>query len=72
MNFNPTPRLTAPITVFQGDRDDRVPDDSLAAWVGLTSANFELVRVSGDHFFIADAITRAGLSAVIRAHLAGG
>jgi acyl transferase domain-containing protein/surfactin synthase thioesterase subunit len=67
--FRKGPRLAVPITVFQADRDDRVPDTSLAPWAALTTAPYAQRGVPGDHFFIGDPRARAVVNAEIEARL---
>ncbi len=67
--FRTGPRLAVPITVFQADRDDRVPDTSLAPWAALTTAPYTQRGVPGDHFFIGDPRARAVVNAEIEARL---
>lgn len=45
-------RLDIPLTVFGGRTDPCVPASGLKAWAAHTSRSFELVVISGGHFFI--------------------
>lgn len=44
--------LNCPITVLAGDDDPIAPPDEGESWQSATTGPFEVVSVSGDHFFI--------------------
>jgi medium-chain acyl-[acyl-carrier-protein] hydrolase len=46
------PPLDCPITAFGGINDHDVPQADLAAWGVLTSREFNLHMMEGDHFFV--------------------
>jgi medium-chain acyl-[acyl-carrier-protein] hydrolase len=48
----PEPPLDCPISCFGGSRDDRVPIESLAAWMDHTTGHFRLRTFQGGHFFL--------------------
>lgn len=50
--FRPGKLLTCPVTAFGGDRDGRVPAESLQAWKDLTIGKFQSIVFPGDHFFL--------------------
>ncbi|WBB80650.1 beta-ketoacyl synthase N-terminal-like domain-containing protein [Micromonospora sp. WMMD882] len=61
------PPLDVPLTVFGGDRDDKITTDQLAAWREQTVAAFDLTVLPGDHFFVQR--ERAALLAALAARL---
>lgn len=44
--------LSCPITVIGGNEDDNTDDASLAAWQQLTTGQFRMTKLAGDHFFL--------------------
>jgi surfactin synthase thioesterase subunit len=61
--YQPGKPLSCPITALAGVSDEIVPPDSLAGWKDHTeaSADFELLRFEGGHFYLrdrADELTR--------------
>ncbi|MCA1694960.1 MAG: thioesterase [Actinobacteria bacterium] len=52
--FEPGPLLTAPITAFGGDRDERAPVAALEAWRHHTDGEFAVRMFEGNHFFLQD------------------
>jgi medium-chain acyl-[acyl-carrier-protein] hydrolase len=50
--YRPGKLLTCPVTAFGGDRDGRVPYESLQAWKSLTTGRFHSIICPGDHFFL--------------------
>ncbi|WP_416904850.1 beta-ketoacyl synthase N-terminal-like domain-containing protein [Micromonospora echinospora] len=61
------PPLDVPLTVFGGERDDKVTGEQLAAWRDQTTAGFALEMLPGDHFFVQR--ERAGLLAALSGRL---
>jgi medium-chain acyl-[acyl-carrier-protein] hydrolase len=51
-SYRPGKLLACPVTAFGGDRDGRVPDESLQAWKYLTTGRFQSLIYPGDHFFL--------------------
>ncbi len=47
-------RLTCPITVYGGLKDEDVPEESCHAWQEQTSSTCKVRMFEGDHFFIRD------------------
>jgi surfactin synthase thioesterase subunit len=56
--------LDCPIMAFAGTHDKSVSGEGLAAWREQTTAQFELRRVPGDHFYLAGPGREALLRAV--------
>jgi medium-chain acyl-[acyl-carrier-protein] hydrolase len=54
--YQPTERLSCPITVYGGVHDKEVSVESCHAWKEQTSANCKVKMVNGDHFFIRNPI----------------
>lgn len=52
--YTPTPGATiaAPITVYTGDRDNKVDKDEAAAWSQHTTGAFRVRTFPGDHFYL--------------------
>ncbi|MEO3777225.1 beta-ketoacyl synthase N-terminal-like domain-containing protein [Micromonospora sp. B11E3] len=44
--------LDVPLTVFGGERDDKVTRDALAAWRDQAGGDFAVEMLPGDHFFV--------------------
>ncbi len=50
--YAPGPPLDCPLTVFTGVDDPKVSADEAEAWREHTSDTFDLVTLSGGHFFL--------------------
>lgn len=50
--FTPQPPLACPLTAFGGIDDDLVEREHLEAWRAQTRAEFEVVMLPGNHFFL--------------------
>jgi medium-chain acyl-[acyl-carrier-protein] hydrolase len=50
--YTDAPPLECPVTALGGEQDSLVPREDLEAWRALTSADFDLRMVPGDHFFL--------------------
>lgn len=56
--YTPRGPLDIPISVFGGDHDVRVAAEDLAGWRAHTTAEFELVILPGNHFYLHSARER--------------
>jgi medium-chain acyl-[acyl-carrier-protein] hydrolase len=52
--YQPRPPLDCPITVFGGDKDQRVTLGELAEWRAHTTEQLRLQVFDGGHFFVTD------------------
>lgn len=50
--YSEGPPLVCPLTVIGGFGDDEVAREHLVQWVELTTGDFSLHLVPGDHFFL--------------------
>ncbi|MFI5611141.1 thioesterase II family protein [Amycolatopsis sp. NPDC051903] len=50
--YEPGPPLTTPVVAFTGTDDPVASVDEVRSWADYTSAGFELVTLSGGHFFL--------------------
>ncbi|KIH98474.1 oleoyl-ACP hydrolase [Streptomonospora alba] len=57
--YTPGPALSCPIVGFLGDDDVRVGADDLESWRKHTTAEFELRRLPGGHFYLTEDPVRA-------------
>lgn len=62
--YTPRPRLDCPITVFNGESDQGVPEPDARLWAEQTSAAFRLRVLPGDHFFLRES-QRALLAEIV-------
>lgn len=67
--FRTEPPLNTPITAFCGQDDPGVPVEDMTGWTRHSHADFNLLTLPGDHFFIAE--HRAQLAATARDALLG-
>jgi surfactin synthase thioesterase subunit len=45
-------KIHCPISVLHGKDDSEITSEQLEAWSELSDANFEIIHLPGDHFFI--------------------
>ena len=46
------PRLACPVAAFCGTRDQSAPASMMQGWNEVTSSDFRLFEIEGDHFFL--------------------
>jgi surfactin synthase thioesterase subunit len=72
--YHPAPPLDCPLTVLTGTDDAKVTPDEAAAWQTHTSAAFDLVTLTGGHFFLTAhqakvaEVIRTGLGPFLASH----
>lgn len=58
--------LQCNLSVFYGTEDETVSANDMKAWILLTTKDFEMHQMTGDHLFINDAICRDEMIAIIK------
>lgn len=52
--YQPSPRLTCPVSAFVGETDSEVSERDLCAWRQHTTSDFSTKTFAGNHFYIAN------------------